>query len=309
MPTLAGDVQAVLAGEKVLFQGQEIAFVVAEDRYVAADAVELVEVEYEELPAHRRSQQIDGAPMRRCCATTSRARPRARMASASTTTTSSPGRSATPTARRKALAAAPVVAKELIVYQRVHPCPLETCGCVASMDKINGHLTVWGTFQAPHAVRTVASLISGIPEHKIRIISPDIGGGFGNKVGVYPGYICSIVASIVLGVPVKWIEDRMENLLATAFARDYHMTGEIAATKDGRITALRCHVLADHGAFDACADPTKYPGRLLQHLHRLLRHPGGASRRSTASIPTRRRAASPIAARSASPRRPISSSA
>ncbi len=65
------------------------------------------------------------------------------------------------------------------------------------MDKINGHLTVWGTFQAPHAVRTVASLISGIPEHKIRIISPDIGGGFGNKVGVYPGYICSIVASIV----------------------------------------------------------------------------------------------------------------
>ena len=127
------------------------------------------------------------------------------------------------------------------------------------MDKINGHLTLWGTFQAPHAVRTVASLISGIPEHKIRIISPDIGGGFGNKVGVYPGYICAIVASIVLGVPVKWVEDRMENLQATAFARDYHMTGEIAATAEGRITGLRCHVLADHGAFDACADPTKYP--------------------------------------------------
>ena len=127
------------------------------------------------------------------------------------------------------------------------------------MDKVNGHLTVWGTFQAPHAVRTVASLISGIPEHKIRIVSPDIGGGFGNKVGVYPGYICSIVASIVLGVTVKWVEDRMENLQATAFARDYHMSGEIAATREGRITALRCHVLADHGAFDACADPTKYP--------------------------------------------------
>ncbi|HYM04156.1 MAG TPA: aerobic carbon-monoxide dehydrogenase large subunit, partial [Stellaceae bacterium] len=159
----------------------------------------------------------------------------------------------------KALKSAEIVVKELISYQRVHPCPLETCGCVASMDKVNGHLTVWGTFQAPHAVRTVASLISGIPEHKIRIISPDIGGGFGNKVGVYPGYICSIVGSIVLGVPVKWIEDRMENLSATAFARDYHMTGEIAATKDGRITGLKAHVLADHGAFDACADPTKYP--------------------------------------------------
>jgi aerobic carbon-monoxide dehydrogenase large subunit len=159
----------------------------------------------------------------------------------------------------RALSEAAVVAKERVVYQRVHPCPLETCGCVASMDKVNGHLTIWGTSQAPHAVRTVASLISGIPEHKIRIISPDIGGGFGNKVGVYPGYICSIVASIVLGVPVKWVEDRMENLQATAFARDYHMTGEIAATREGRITGLRCHVLADHGAFDACADPIKYP--------------------------------------------------
>ena len=75
----------------------------------------------------------------------------------------------------------------MISYQRVHPCPLETCGCVASMDKINGKLTVWGTFQAPHAVRTVASLISGIPEHNIRIVSPDIGGGFGNKVGGLSG--------------------------------------------------------------------------------------------------------------------------
>ena len=151
------------------------------------------------------------------------------------------------------------MAEEMISYQRVHPCPLETCGCVASMDKVNGKLTVWGTFQAPHAVRTVASLISNIPEHNIRIVSPDIGGGFGNKVGVYPGYICAIVASIVTGVPVKWVEDRMENLAATAFARDYHMTGKIAATSDGRITGLWCHVLADHGAFDACADPTKFP--------------------------------------------------
>ena len=81
----------------------------------------------------------------------------------------------------------PTVAEELVTYQRVHPCPLETCGCVASMDKVNGKLTLWGTFQAPHAVRTVASLITHIPEHNIRIVSPDIGGGFGNKVGVYPG--------------------------------------------------------------------------------------------------------------------------
>ena len=151
------------------------------------------------------------------------------------------------------------MAEELITYQRVHPCPLETCGCVASMDKVGGKLTIWGTFQAPHAVRTVASLITNIPEHNIRIVSPDIGGGFGNKVGVYPGYICAAVASIVTGQPVKWVEDRIENLTATAFARDYHMTGKIAATKEGKITGLWCHVLADHGAFDACADPTKFP--------------------------------------------------
>ncbi|HZB90375.1 MAG TPA: aerobic carbon-monoxide dehydrogenase large subunit, partial [Stellaceae bacterium] len=258
MPTLAGDVQAVLADEKVLFQGQEIAFVVAEDRYTAADAVELIEVEYEALPAINdpTKAMAPDAPVLRddLQGKTEGAHGRRKHHNHIFTWEVGDGE-----ATAKALAAAEVVAEERIVYQRVHPCPLETCGCVASMDKINGQLTVWGTFQAPHAVRTVASLISGIPEHKIRIISPDIGGGFGNKVGVYPGYICAIVASIVTGVPVKWVEDRMENLIATAFARDYHMTGKIAATRDGRITALSCHVLADHGAFDACADPTKYP--------------------------------------------------
>ena len=258
MPTLAGDVQAVLADEKVLFQGQEVAFVVAEDRYTAADAVELIEVEYEALPAivdPTKSMAPDAVVLRDDLAGKTEGAHGARKHHNHIFTWQVGDAKAT----ENALKNAEVLVKELIVYQRVHPCPLETCGCVASMDKVNGHLTVWGTFQAPHAVRTVASLISGIPEHKIRIISPDIGGGFGNKVGVYPGYICSIVASIVLGVPVKWVEDRIENLVATAFARDYHMTGEIAATKDGRIKALRCHVLADHGAFDACADPTKYP--------------------------------------------------
>jgi aerobic carbon-monoxide dehydrogenase large subunit len=258
MPTLAGDVQAVLADEKVLFQGQEVAFVVAEDRYTAADAADLVEVEYEALPAlvdPNRSMTAD-APVLRDDLEGKASGAHGPRRHHNHIFTWEVG-DAEGTAR--ALEQAAVVAKERITYQRVHPCPLEACGCVASMDKVNGHLTVWGTFQAPHAVRTVASLISGIPEHKIRIVSPDIGGGFGNKVGVYPGYICAIVASIVLGVPVKWVEDRMENLQATAFARDYHMTGEIGATADGRITALRCHVLADHGAFDACADPTKYP--------------------------------------------------
>lgn len=85
------------------------------------------------------------------------------------------------------------------------------------MDKVNGNLTVWGMFQAPHVMRSLASLLPGTEEHDIRVVSPDIGGGFGNKVGVYPGYV--IVASIVTGKPVEWTEDRMDNLMATAFAR------------------------------------------------------------------------------------------
>ena len=258
MPTLAGDVQAVLADEKVLFQNQEVAFVVAEDRYAAADGVELVEVEYEGLPVlvDAFKAMDDDAPVLR------------EDLEGKTEGAHGPRKHHNHIfhwevgdldGTEKALAEAEVVVEELITYPRCHPSPIETCGCVASMDKINGKLTIWGTFQAPHAVRTVASLITNIAEHNIRIVSPDIGGGFGNKVGVYPGYICAAVASIVTGQPVKWIEDKIENLTSTAFARDYHMTGRLGATKDGRITALSCNVIADHGAFDACADPTKFP--------------------------------------------------
>src|SRR5262249_14765655 len=88
---------------------------------------------------------------------------------------------------------------------------------------------------------------------------PTSSDGHVNKVDVITGVLCANVASIVLGRPLKWVEDRIENLSATAFARDYHMTGELAATTDGKILGLRCHVLADHGAFDACADPSKWP--------------------------------------------------
>jgi len=257
MPTLAGDKQMVLADGKVLFQGQEVAFVVARDRYIAADAVELVEVEYEELPVITdpfEALQSD-VTLREDLTPGADGAHGPRRHPNHIFLWEEGDKSAT----EEVIAAADVVAEEMIYYHRTHPCPLETCGCVASMDKVNGKLTVYGTFQAPHVVRTVASLLSGIDEHNIRVVSPDIGGGFGNKVGVYPGYVCAIVASIVTGVPVKWVEDRMENLMATAFARDYWMKGKIAATKDGKITGLWCHVTADHGAFDACADPTKFP--------------------------------------------------
>ena len=94
-------------------------------------------------------------------------------------------------------------------------------------------------------------------------ISPDIGGGFGNKVPVYPGYVCAAVAALTVGRPVKWIETRSENLQSTGFARDYHMEAELAADKEGRVKALRVKTLADHGAFNAAAQPTKFPAGLF----------------------------------------------
>ncbi|HZP29101.1 MAG TPA: aerobic carbon-monoxide dehydrogenase large subunit, partial [Acidimicrobiia bacterium] len=152
-----------------------------------------------------------------------------------------------------------VVVAQDIPFQRVHPAPLETCGSVADMNAVTGKLRLWCTSQAPHAHRTLYALVAGLPEHKIQVIAPDIGGGFGNKVPIYPGYVCSIVGSILTGKPVKWMEDRTENLTSTGFARDYLMSGKIAADRDGRIRALRVDTLADHGAFNATAQPSKYP--------------------------------------------------
>jgi len=249
MPTLSGDVQAVLATDKVRYQGQEIAFVVARDRYSARDALELISVEYEPLPPVIDAERAldPGAPVVR---------------------DDLPGKAdnhifdweaGDEAATAAAFAAADVVVAQDMLYPRSHPAPLETCGMVADLDTISGKLTLWATTQAPHAHRTLYSLVAGLPEHKIRVVSPDIGGGFGNKVPVYPGYICAIVGATLTGRPVKWMEDRSENLMSTSFARDYHMHGEIAATRDGKILALRARVLADHGAFNATAQPTKYP--------------------------------------------------
>jgi len=248
-PTLSADVQAVLATDKVRFQGQEVAFVVAEDRYSARDALELIDVEYEELPVvtDPRKATEPGAPVIR---DDLEGRTDNHIFD-----WEAGDRASTDAVFEKA----DVVVSQDMTYQRVHPAPLETCGAVAEFDKVDGRLTLWCTTQAPHAHRTLYALVAGLPEHKIRVISPDIGGGFGNKVGIYPGYVCAVVASIVTGKPVKWMEDRSENLMSTAFARDYLMRGEIAATKDGKMLGVRVKVLADHGAFNATAQPSKYP--------------------------------------------------
>jgi len=252
MPTLFHDKQMVLATGKVLFQSQEVAFVVAEDRYLAADAAELIEVDYEELPVLVDPHHADDpdAPILR----------EDREEKSNHIFHWEVGdRPATD----KALESAAVRAKVDAVFQRCHPAPLETCGCVADFNPATGRLTLWETSQAPHAHRTLFAIVAGLPENNIRIISPDIGGGFGNKVPIYPGYVCAVVASLTLKRPVKWIETRSENLQSTGFARDYHMTAEIGADSAGKVTALRVKTLADHGAFNAAAQPTKFPAGLF----------------------------------------------
>ncbi len=262
MPTLGSDVQAVLADKKVAFQMQEVAFVIGTDRYSAADGADAVEVDYEELPAivdPKKSMAKDAPVIREDIAHKDEVGHGKRTHPNHIFTWEAGDKAATDTA----FANAAVTVREEILNPRVHPCPMETCGCVASFDKPTGQLTVYITSQAPHLVRTVVAMLSGIPESKIRIIGGDIGGGFGNKVPVYPGYVCAIVASIVTGVPIKWIESRIENISTTGFARDYHGVGELAADKDGRIKALRFTALADHGAFNSHVSATKLPAGLF----------------------------------------------
>ncbi len=259
MPTLSYDTQAVLATDKVRFQGQEVAFVIAETRYIAKDALELIDVEYEPLePVMDAKRAMEpGAPVIR----DDKGQTDNSITDVHGHKTWESG-NAIGTAEAIAKAAEDpdcVVVKQEIMYPRVHPAPMETCGSVAYLDKVTGQLTLYTTSQAPHAHRTVYAMVAGLPEQKIRVISPDIGGGFGNKVGVYPGYVLSIVGSIVTGKPVKWMEDRSENLMSTSFARDYHMSGTIAATKEGKILAVDVDVLADHGAFNGVAQPTNFP--------------------------------------------------
>jgi carbon-monoxide dehydrogenase large subunit len=256
MPTISSDTQMVLPTDRVMYQAQEVCAVIATERYIAADGADAVEVEYEELPPLIDPFQsiAPGAPVLR----TDKKDKKDNLAFH----WEAGDRAATD----RAIAAAEVVASENIYLPRIHVASMETCGCIADFDAAQGKLTVYMTTQAPHAIRTVFALVAGhvgLSEEKIRIVSPDLGGGFGGKVPVYPGYVIAVAASVVIGKPVKWIEDRMENLQADSFARDYHMKVDLGASKDGRITALRIKTVADHGYTNASANPSKYPAGLF----------------------------------------------
>jgi aerobic carbon-monoxide dehydrogenase large subunit len=252
MPTLMSDRQMVLPVDTVMYQAQEVAAVIADSRYAAADGAAAVEVDYEPL-------DVIVDPFKALEPDAPLLRPDREVKSNRIFHWEAGDKDAT----ERAMANAEVVVEQDMYIPRIHVASIETCGCVAQVDPISGKLTVWMTTQAPHAIRTVFSLVSGIPEHKIRIISPDIGGGFGGKVPVYPGYVIAVVAALTTGKPVKWIEDRSENLQADSFARDYHMKARLAADKDGTIRALDCVTIADHGAFDAAANPSKFPAGLF----------------------------------------------
>src|SRR5437763_5017238 len=256
MPTLMSDTQMVLPVDKVMFQSQEVAAVLATDRYIAADGVEAVEVEYDPLPVvvDPKKALEPGAPILRTDKKDKKDNHIFHWEVGDKSAT------------EKAFAAAKTTIRQDIYIPRIHVASIETPGCVAQFDKVTGKLTVWLTTQAPHAIRTVVALVAGhvgLSEEKIRIIAPDIGGGFGGKVPVYPGYVIAIAASVLTGKPVKWVEDRMENLQADSFARDYHISAELAAEKDGTLTALRIKTIADHGYTDAAANPSKFPAGLF----------------------------------------------
>src|SRR6201989_2191057 len=249
MPTISYDTQAVLAGDKVRFQGQEVAFVIATDEYSANDALQLIDVDYEPLPAvvNARKALDDDAPLIRDDK------------EGQVDTLASPtGEAGDEEATDRAFAEADTIVARDIIYPRCHPAPLETCGIIAAFNPQTGQLDIYNGNQAPHAHRTVYAHVAGLAEHMIRIRCNDIGGGFGNKVPVYPGYVCAIAGSIVAGGPGQWSEGRSENLMSPGFARDYVMKADMCA-KDGKITGLRVDVIADHGAFDSTAQPTKFP--------------------------------------------------
>jgi carbon-monoxide dehydrogenase large subunit len=227
-------VHPVLAGRKVRHVGEVVAVVVAADPYVAADGAERVAVEYAPLPAAVSPEAAiaSGAPR------VNDEWPD-NLASVST---GGKGDAAA------ALASADVVVRARLAYPRVAGMPMETRGVLAQPDPIGGGLTVWTSTQVPFAVRSGIAPVLGLPEERIRVIVPDVGGGFGVKGHVYPEEILVPAVARRLGRPVKWTETRREHLLTAAGDRDQLHEARIGVARDGRIVAIETAFTRDHGA-------------------------------------------------------------
>ncbi len=252
MPTLSGDTQAVLATDKVRMQGQEVACVIAEDPYVAHDALELIEVDYDPLPVVVTPQQSlePGAPVIRDDKEDKQDNRVYHWEAGDAEATD------------RAFAEADRVVSLDTFYPRCHPAPMETCGSVADVNPVTGKVTIYMTSQAPHVHRTVSRWWPACPapdpdhlaRHRRRLRQ---------QGPVYPGYVVATAASLLLGRPVKWIEDRTGNLISTGFARDFYMKGELALRADGKMLGLRVNMLSDQGYAFADAQPSKLKAGLF----------------------------------------------
>jgi aerobic carbon-monoxide dehydrogenase large subunit len=230
-----------LAKDTVRYVGDAVAVVVAEAIQQAYDALELIEVEYEPLPAVIDPQKA--------------AQPGAAQLHGEI-----PGNQAfhwtvTGGDADAAFASPEVVVRERIIQQRLIPTAIEPRSAVAQWMPATGELTLWNTTQNPHIVRFACSVVTGVPEDKLRVIAPEVGGGFGSKIAQYPGDFITVFCAMRLGRPVKWTETRSENYQATTHGRDHVQEVELAATRDGRITGLRCKVWAGMGAYLSTAAP------------------------------------------------------
>src|SRR5437867_10007857 len=213
----------VLADGRTCFCGEAVAAVVATSAWVAADARELVRVEYEPLPA---SVSIDPAP----AADRVLFRRRHRQGDV-----------------EGAFAGAPLVLRETFDHARCAPSPLEPRGVLADWD--GETLTVWASTQTPSIMLTALASSLGLPETRVRVIAPDVGGGFGIKTHVFPEDVAVAASARVLGRPVKWVEERRERLAAGSQARAQRMDVEVAAEADGVLRGLRARAVSDGGAY------------------------------------------------------------
>ena len=228
-----------LAEGKVRFYGDPVAVVIADDRYTARDARDLIEVDYEPLPAvvdTEKAMQPD-APL---------------LYEEFGTNVALGGHESTEDIDRvleQTKADGGIVVKHRFVNQRLAPTAIETRGVVADFRKSDRSLTVWSSSQIPHLLRNFLARQLGLPQHKVRVIVPEVGGAFGSKLNIYPEEALAAFAAMKTGRPVKWIEDRSENLAATIHGRDQVNYIEVAATKDGKVTGLKVHVISDLGSY------------------------------------------------------------
>ena len=228
-----------LASDKVRFFGDPVAVVIAHDRYVARDARDLIEVDYEPLPAaiDVEAAMQEGAPLLYENFGTNVA------------FSMHPPTDEIDKVFEQTVADGGIVVKQRMVNQRLAPNSIETRGVVADYNKSSKTLTVWASSQNPHILRNILAALIGHPQHQVRVIVPEVGGGFGSKIDVYPEEMIASVAARKLGRPVKWIEDRSENIAVTVHGRDQVDYVEAAATKEGKITALKVHGISDLGAY------------------------------------------------------------